>query len=77
MTELFEPDGHRQEVESDEEEQGSRDIFVLVFFFIVFAGTIVLLAHWLQPDWGWQLYTAILAGSYYATWLLRKFQNRG
>jgi hypothetical protein len=31
MTELSEPDEHRQEVESDEEEQGSRDIFVLVF----------------------------------------------
>jgi len=77
MTELFEPDQHRQEVEGDEEEQGGRDLLVSAFFFIVFAGTILLLVHWLEPNSGWQLYTAILAGSYYATWLFRKFQKRG
>lgn len=52
-------------------------LLVLAFFFIVFAGAILLLVHWLEPNSGWQLYTTILAGSSYATWLLRKFRKRG
>jgi hypothetical protein len=77
MTELLEPDDRQEALESDDEEQYGRDLLVQAFFFIAFAGIVVLLFHWLTPWKGWQLYAGASLGSYYASWLFRKFRDRG
>jgi len=52
MAELFEPDKYQERVQkSDEEQQFARDFVVLGFFFVVFAGALIVFARWIFPGW--------------------------
>ena len=52
MAELFKPHKDQERVQkSDEEQQFGRDFVVLGFFFIVFAGALIVFARWIFPGW--------------------------
>ena len=77
MAELFEPDKVQERVQkSDEEQQFGRDFVVLGFFFIVFAGALIVFARWIFPG-GLRLGSIIFAACYCAFWLYSKFTTRG
>ena len=75
MIDLFKQDRNQTEFIKDTEPQW-RDLTVLLFFFIVFAGGTFLLARWVAPHEGWPFYSPILIGGYGAIWLFRKFIRR-
>jgi len=72
------PDESQEKTEtSSEEPQSGRDYIVFGFLFVIFAGALIILGRWIAPGSGWRLGTAILAASYSASWLFRRFSKRG